>query len=251
MSSYARQRPLVFLKVDMGDHRAGVIPGSIMCDTLIEELLASEKRGDCIFHGLYCHSGHSYETRSNWKALDYLHQEFAALAKVAARVREKSAEHDLTLSVGATPTVSSLQHPDLQQAAPDLMRLISELKSQGYSFEIHAGVYPTLDLQQLATHARDDRFMTADDIAITILAEVVSLYPGRGPSGTTEALVHAGTLALGREPVQDKGVTPGNDYKSWGIVMDGPKTRLRWRLDSGSGSGRTIHALPVQGIRST
>jgi hypothetical protein len=49
---------------------------------------------------------------------------------------------------------------------------------------------PTLDLQQLATHARDSSLMTADDIAVTVLAEVASgkphsslvtrlLYPGR------------------------------------------------------------------------
>lgn len=36
---------------------------------------------------------------------------------------------------------------------------------------------PTLDLQQLATHARDSSLLTADDIAITVLAEVASGNP--------------------------------------------------------------------------
>ncbi len=33
---------------------------------------------------------------------------------------------------------------------------------------------PTLDMQQLATHARDASLMTADDIAISVVAEVAS-----------------------------------------------------------------------------
>jgi D-serine deaminase-like pyridoxal phosphate-dependent protein len=91
--------------------------------------------------------------------------------------------------------------------------LLADLKSAGFALEVHAGVYPTLDLQQLATHAREESLLTHSDIAITVLAEVVSLYPGRGQLGTTEALVTAGSLALGREPVQG-----GKDYPGWGIV---------------------------------
>jgi len=36
------------------------------------------------------------------------------------------------------------------------------------------GGSPTLDMQQLATHARDASLMTADDIAISVVAEVAS-----------------------------------------------------------------------------
>ncbi len=78
---------------------------------------------------------------------------------------------------------------------------------------------PTLDIQQLSTHARDASLMTHNDIAISVLAEVASLYPSRGPGGTTEALIAAGTLALGREPVADKGAVPGQHYSGWGLVM--------------------------------
>lgn len=67
--------------------------------------------------------------------------------------------------------------------------------------------------------------MTADDIAISVLAEVASLYPGRGANGTTEVLINAGTLALGREPVTDKGKVPGQDYAGWGFIMP-------WGLDN-------------------
>jgi D-serine deaminase-like pyridoxal phosphate-dependent protein len=100
-------------------------------------------------------------------------------------------------------------------------------------------------MQQLATHARDASLMTAHDIAISVVAEVASrrslthckwslntkqclqdaVYPGRGANGTTEALINAGTLALGREPVTDKGKIPGQDYPGWGFLMP-------WGLDN-------------------
>ena len=80
-------------------------------------------------------------------------------------------------------------------------------------------VYTTLDLQQLATKARQSQLFGPDDVAISILAEVTSLYPGRGHGDTTEALVNAGSLALGREPVKDthvRGSLP--HYSGWGIL---------------------------------
>jgi D-serine deaminase-like pyridoxal phosphate-dependent protein len=51
------------------------------------------------------------------------------------------------------------------------------------------------------------------------------VYPGRGANGTTEALINAGCLALGREPVTDKGKVPGQDYAGWGFLMP-------WGLDN-------------------
>jgi len=52
--------------------------------------------------------------------------------------------------------------------------------------------------------------VTLDDIALTIIVEVASLYPKRGANSTTEALIAAGTLALGREPCKA--------YPGWGIL---------------------------------
>lgn len=37
------------------------------------------------------------------------------------------------------------------------------------------------------------------DMPLTIMTEVTSVYPGRGRDGTTEALIAAGTSALGSE----------------------------------------------------
>lgn len=223
-------KPLVFLKIDVKYHRAGAIPGTPTYQTLLKAILASEAEGSCVLHGLYAHAGQSYYTRKDWDALMYLTEEYATLSNVANEIRSQSPSHPLVLSVGATPTATALQHPDFTSGAPaasspssqetgarvaNLSGLIKDLKQAGLGLEVHAGVYPALDLQQLATHARDGSLLSSGDIAITVVAEVASLYAGRGEGGSTEALVNAGSLALGREPCKEDGA---GHYAGWGVV---------------------------------
>lgn len=80
-------------------------------------------------------------------------------------------------------------------------------------------MYSTLDIQQLASHARSSDYLNAHALALTVLVEVVSLYPQRNRvNHTTEALVNGGTLALAREPCKDMGSPPGRHYSAWGLV---------------------------------
>lgn len=224
--SKSGNKPHCFMKVDMGYRRAGVIPSTPDCEDLIKALLAHHNAGKLVFFGIYAHAGHSYEAREDWRAMDYLNAEFKALEEVAASIEAKKPGHALTLSVGASPTTTSLQHPDIEkessgkpsEAVAVVSSYLHDLKQKGYHLEVHAGVYPVLDLQQLATHARDQSLLSADSIAISILVEIASLYAGRGPNGTTEALIDAGCLALGREPCADLGETKGQHYSGWGIV---------------------------------
>lgn len=213
-------KPLAFLKIDVKYNRAGTIPGTPTYQSLLKAILSSEAEGSCVLHGLYAHAGQSYYTRKDWDALMYLTDEFVTLSNVAKDIRAQSPSHQLVLSVGATPTATALQHPGLTTgggAAPvaNLSSLITTLKGDGLDLEVHAGVYPALDLQQLATHARDGSLLSSSDIAITIVAEVASLYEGRGQGGSTEALVNAGSLALGREPCKEDGE---GHYAGWGVV---------------------------------
>ncbi|KAH8893035.1 hypothetical protein GQ53DRAFT_840756 [Thozetella sp. PMI_491] len=122
----------------------------------------------------------------------------------------------LVLSAGASPTALSVQNllsaeaADLQEtqsgsecelrkAALALSTLFSTIRGNAHTIEIHAGVYPTLDLQQLAAHSTSADTLSWRDMAFTILAEVHSVYPNRGANGRAEALIGAGGLALGRE----------------------------------------------------
>lgn len=230
LASKSGNPPLVFLKIDVGSHRAGVIPGSPECLRLVDQLLVSEAVGSCVLVGVYAHANHSYEARKDWEALNFLGIEFSSLQTVARAVRKERPNHPLVLSVGATPTATSLQHPSFsedaevssnlagQELTHHMSALIRELKKENFTLEVHAGVYPMLDIQQLAAHSRDSKFLNSTAIAVSVLTEVCSLYAGRGPDGTTEALINAGTLALAREPCADKGNPPGQHYSGWGLV---------------------------------
>ncbi|TGO49145.1 hypothetical protein BCON_0219g00040 [Botryotinia convoluta] len=216
--------PLVFIKIDMGGHRAGVIPGTETCSQLISSVITLAKRNVCILHGLYSHAGHSYSSNSQTAALDYLRQEFEALLITSEEVHSVAATKlPLVLSVGATPTSSAIRNLHLSSTSSEGLNEISALKATmgairdvGCEIEIHAGVYPMLDMQQLATHALPEDLLSWSSVAITILAEIASLYPPRGTSDSPEALITAGSLALGREPCKA--------YPGWGILSPWNRT---------------------------
>lgn len=106
-----------------------------------------------------------------------------------------------------------------------LQQLIRQVK-KSFTLEVHAGVYPFLDVQQLTTQASPSatsttslRPISTSDIALTTPTEVCSLYPRSNPP---EALIAAGTLALGRQPCKS--------YPGWRIVSDWgmrPASKLR------------------------
>jgi D-serine deaminase-like pyridoxal phosphate-dependent protein len=144
--------------------------------------------------------------------------EIGATLEGADRLRARAAEKSvanlppLVVSAGASPTSLAVQNlittaeesqesipAELRTEVETLSELIASVRSKGHVVEIHAGVYPTLDLQQLAAHSISASRLSWGDIALTILAEVHSNYPGRGANGTPEGLIGAGGLALARE----------------------------------------------------
>lgn len=120
------------------------------------------------------------------------------------------------LTVGATPTATAAQNM-LSSSSPRVSEFKTLLARLGekYKVELHAGVYPLLDLQQVATHARPPTGvsqrgfapLSKEHIGVKVLVEVTSVYDEREKP---EALVSAGSLALGREPCKS--------YPGWGIV---------------------------------
>jgi len=119
-------------------------------------------------------------------------------------------EKRVVFSVGASPTALSVQDLQSGKASGNTARSLQDamhLDQASFELELHAGVYALLDMQQVATRARHFDGDPHDAIALTILAEVRSLYPEREQP---EALVAAGTVALGREKCKD--------YRGWGVV---------------------------------
>jgi D-serine deaminase-like pyridoxal phosphate-dependent protein len=215
--------PQIYLKVDMGYGRAGVLPQSQVASQLISDILSAEEVGAAVFCGLYSHGGNSYYGNDIASTVDVLRQEFEALLVTAEEVKSSSPSKKLILSVGATPTTTSVRNLLLQESAMTtdektathaLRATIAAIKTIDCEVELHAGVYPVLDIQQLATRALPTagphQMLSWSDLGLTILAEVVSIYPGRGKDGRPEVLIAAGSLALGREPCKA--------YSGWGIV---------------------------------
>ena len=221
----------VFVKVDTGYHRAGVVVGSEEFNGLITDALDEESHGTVELLGFYSHAGHSYAGDSALGAMGLLIIELEGLEK-AAKCASMARRHAPTskkyvLSVGATPTATSIENMlgNPLQAEPSLVAEIAKLKTiierinAVHAIELHAGVYPFLDMQQLATQAspsaqttspgHDNPGLSTADLALTIVAEVASVYENRD---NPEALIAAGSLALGREPCKS--------YNGWGIVSD-------------------------------
>ena len=219
------------MKIDTGYHRAGVVVGTEIFNRLITNVLEEEAGGNVEFLGFYSHAGHSYGGDSATGAMELLTVELEGLERAAnyastARAYAPTGKR-YVLSVGATPTATSienmLQNPVEEE--PSTAREIAKLKrvveriNAVHAVEIHAGVYPFLDMQQLATQAspsalpsdsqHDNLGLSTADIALTIIVEVASVYSARD---SAEALIAAGSLALGRDPCKS--------YNGWGIVSD-------------------------------
>ncbi|KJZ78512.1 hypothetical protein HIM_01903 [Hirsutella minnesotensis 3608] len=209
-----------FIKIDMGGRRAGVVLESARFSEVVDAALEAHGRGELCLSGLYSHAGHSYGGDSRVAAVKMMRGEVDACLKAANSVRERATDKAIsdlapvTISVGASPTALSIQNivagneqiqqgditPELQSEATSLAKLFGTVKDKGHAVEIHAGVYPLLDLQQLAAHSISASRLSWSDIALTVLAEVHSIYPGRGAGNTDEVLIGSGGLALGREP---------------------------------------------------
>lgn len=194
------ERWSIFIKVDSGYGRAGLPPASIALESLIKRALSSELLELVSVYGFYSHAGHSYGAKSADTAKSLLLQEIQA-ANSAVNIALAVVPGTYTISVGATPTAHASSLLDQNELA-DL-----DLKGP---LELHAGVYPFCDLQQVATS-----LVPKENVAIRVLSEVVSNYKDR-----TEMLINAGGLALSREtgPIRGFGnVTDPGIGRDWHV----------------------------------
>lgn len=221
----------VYIKIDTGYHRAGIPATSINKGNLVEKIFQLEKQGDVHLVGLYSHSSLSYAGSKPADAFGSLTSEIKGCLEALHELRkyDNNRNRSIDISVGASPQASAMQSlvNDGQRAGTS--KTASELKalletfSRGRegikaSLEIHAGVYSILDLQQLATKSNESLRGHEQDIALTVAAEVVSVYNDH-ERYQPEILIAVGTLGLGREPCQG--------YHGWGVVSTQSSPSLR------------------------
>jgi D-serine deaminase-like pyridoxal phosphate-dependent protein len=204
----------VFVKLDTGNNRAGLDPDSRQLKDLLSALhkLEQDRPSDIGLRGFYSHMGRSYGSDTISEVLDYLAVEIerCELGVIQASALHCYADRRFIIAVGATPTTTSAQNLTKDSSDPTVKRvqaLIQRVQAS-HDIELHAGAYVTLDMQQLAAHARPATSdLSFDNLALSVLAEVASLYPHRK---VPEALVACGQLCLGREPCRS--------YPGWGVL---------------------------------
>jgi D-serine deaminase-like pyridoxal phosphate-dependent protein len=210
----------VFVKIDTGYHRAGLPPSGVNNGDLITGLMSLEKQSKASFIGLYSHSSLSYNDSTPKQAMANLESEiYGCLDVLHLNAPLFPRDKEITISVGASPQVTSVENlvgstGALSKDAECLRETINKVMTSNPSgfhtkLELHAGVYSVLDMQQLSTQSRIRLGDYEDEIAISIVAEVCSVY-NNGERQQPEALVAVGTLGLGREPCVA--------YQGWGVV---------------------------------
>ncbi|KAI9042987.1 D-serine dehydratase [Aspergillus affinis] len=180
-----------------------------------------EKQGHVRLLGVYSHSSLSYAGTTAQEAMMHLINEITCCKEAVQHHLQHFPGKRLVISVGATPQVLSSQHllrKDHQDHRKNpeagTLRLLlkapfsSDLDAK-ITVELHAGAYLLLDMQQLSTDAGPHARSPHEDIVISVLAEVCSVY-NDGERSSPEAFLAAGTLALGREPCPS--------YPGWAVV---------------------------------
>ncbi|KAF2637815.1 alanine racemase [Massarina eburnea CBS 473.64] len=210
----------VYLKVDTGYHRAGLPPSQLNKSDLISESMGLEQKGKAYFIGLYSHSSLSYNDSTQKQAMANLEGEIdGCLEALRLNAHLFPKEKEITVSVGASPQVTAIENlvssdgtlsDDAEHLRQTILRVMNG-DPDGFrtKLELHAGVYSILDVQQLSTKSRARLGDDEDEIAISVVAEVCSVY-NKNEREQPEALVAVGVLGLGREPCVS--------YKGWGII---------------------------------
>lgn len=179
----------VFVKIDVGARRAGLTADSVQLNELVRELEASAKVN---LIGFYCHANHSYACRDESGTKEMLQNELECVLQAASLV---PVTRKLIISIGATPTAHVIR--SLRASIPS-----------NISLELHAGNFPTNDLQQVSTNT-----VGLSNQAVRVGADIISIYTDRN-----EALINAGVIVLGRETSAFLGYGKVVDQPAWDVV---------------------------------
>jgi D-serine deaminase-like pyridoxal phosphate-dependent protein len=157
----------VFLKVDCGYGRAGVVPGERGALRVADALHHSDVLD---FRGLLTHGGHSYDCRNRTEIAQVAAQERDAVVGFAQALIARGIPIP-EVSVGSTPTMMVAENLD------------------GVT-EIRPGNYAMFDATQAAIGS-----CGPEDVAVTVLSSVIGEYPRQ-----SRLLLDAGALALSMDP---------------------------------------------------
>ncbi|MCO4745441.1 MAG: alanine racemase [Proteobacteria bacterium] len=165
------ERLRVWMKLDCGNHRAGVDPTDPASIDLAR-VLYDAKNLD--FQGTIAHAGHSYSTRGDPERLQRIAEEERDLCVDFANRCESRGVAFPHVSIGSTPTCAVI----------DQLEGVTEIRPGNYVF---------FDLFQQGLGV-----CGLDDIALTVISSVLGQHQGR-------MVLDAGALALSKDPGHEDG----------------------------------------------
>lgn len=193
----------VFLKIDTGYHRCGVLPDSPEVLGISRKIAVSK---NLRFAGILAHAGHSYHAQAADKRLEIARAERDSMTELARRLNENGVEVPV-VSIGSTPTMTCVDHLDgITEARP--------------------GNYIFFDAFQAALGS-----CLLEDCALTVLTAIVHRN-----STERKIIVDAGAIALSK----DAGAVEFDSNAGFGRVSDLGGNDLNLRVASLSQEHGTI-----------
>ncbi|MCF6170270.1 MAG: alanine racemase [Bacteroidales bacterium] len=171
----------VFVEIDTGYHRSGLLPDDPEIDAIVRLVSASGKLG---FKGFLTHAGHTYSARGKQAVLSIMEDARQKLNDLKAKYIGQFPE--LIASYGDTPSCSM---------ADDC---------SGFD-EVRPGNFVFCDVMQYHIGS-----CSLDDIAVAVACPVVSVYPDRN-----EIIIYGGAVHLSKEFI-----AADNGFKLFGYVAE-------------------------------
>lgn len=194
----------VFLKIDCGYHRCGVLPDSAEAISIPFALTAATNLD---FAGILTHAGHSYHAASADDLRRVAAEERDRTVALANRLRNCGIDVP-TVSIGSTPTITHVDH----LAGVD---------------EIRPGNYIFFDAFQATLGS-----CGFGDCVLTVLTAIVSR-----DRATRKMVVDAGAIALSK----DRGAVDFDEDCGYGRMLDADGNDLGLRIDSLSQEHGVVH----------
>ncbi len=171
----------VFIKIDTGYHRSGLLPEDPEIGKIVTTLSNSEK---LTFKGFLAHAGHTYSAKGKEAILAIMEDSKQKLSKLKTKYIDRFPE--IITSYGDTPSCSM---------ADDC---------SGFD-EIRPGNFVFYDVMQY--HIGSCKL---DDIAVAVACPVVSVYRDRN-----EIIIYGGGIHLSKEFIE-----ADNNFKLFGYVVE-------------------------------
>jgi D-serine deaminase-like pyridoxal phosphate-dependent protein len=181
LSKNLKHKTGVFIKIDTGYHRSGLLPGNPEIDKIIQLLSASDKLE---FKGFLTHAGHTYSAKGKENILEIMADAKEKLNQLKAKYIEDFPE--IITSYGDTPSCSMANN------------------CQGFD-EIRPGNFVFYDVIQYHIGS-----CSLDDIAVAVSCPVVSVYRDRN-----EIIIYGGAVHLSKEFIE-----ADNGFKLFGYVVE-------------------------------